>query len=183
MNRRQFVALLGVAPAVLASQQESWKVNLTSSQEPGDPLVVSGTIYGQDGKSPLEGMRIYVYQTDAQGYYNRSDNSGRNPRIKGWMRTGADGRYEFRTIKPAPYPGNRIPAHIHVHLAGPNVPEHWVAEYWFAGDKFLKSEDIAANAKLGAFSAILDPKKDSSGVLRAVRNFRLDPALFARNRV
>lgn len=183
MNRRAFVALLGVAPVVLASSQESWKITLTSQQEPGEPLVVSGTICAQDGKSPAAGLRIYVYQTDADGYYNRPVNDNRNPRIKGWMRTGADGRYEFRTIKPAPYPGNSIPAHIHVHLAGTNVPEHWVTDYWFAGDKFLKPDVIAANSRLGTFSAVLDPKKDSSGVLRATRDFRLDPALFARNRV
>ena len=183
MNRRAFVAVLTAVPGLLADSPEAWKITLVSPKEPGEPLVVSGTVYSQDGKTPLNGMGVYVYQTDADGYYNRPVNDNRNPRIKGWMRTGADGRYEFRTIKPAPYPGNKIPAHIHVHLSGPNVPQHWVAEYWFAGDKFLKPEDVAANAKLGALSAIIDPMKDAAGVWRATRDFRLDPSLFARNRV
>jgi protocatechuate 3,4-dioxygenase beta subunit len=34
--------------------------------------------------------------------------------LKGWAVTDAQGRFEFRTIRPAPYPGRAIPAHIHL---------------------------------------------------------------------
>ena len=91
------------------------KVTIVSDKEPGEPLIVSGTIYAPDGKKPLEGITLYVYQTDATGMYSTSGGGGdnRNTRIHGVMRTGADGRYEFRTIRPASYPGTRISAHIH----------------------------------------------------------------------
>jgi protocatechuate 3,4-dioxygenase, beta subunit len=53
------------------------------------------------------------------------------------MKTGADGHYEFRTLKPAPYPGRHIPTHIHGPVAAPGYPSRWLAEYWFEGDPFL----------------------------------------------
>ncbi len=75
-----------------------------------------------DGRTPLEGARLYVYHTDAQGYDSRPRNDPHRPRIRGWIKTGADGQYEFRTLKPAPYPGRYIRAHIHGTVAAPGYP-------------------------------------------------------------
>ena len=47
-----------------------------------------------DGVTPAEGIVLYVYHTDATGYYNKDDDPY-NPRLRGWMKTGKDGRYEF----------------------------------------------------------------------------------------
>ncbi len=149
------------------------KIVMVSPGEPGEPMVISGTIYGADGRTPLEGARLYVYHTDARGYYNPDGRMGPHPRLRGWMKTGADGRYEFRTIKPAPYPGRIIPAHIHPTVDGPGYPARWIAEYWFEGDPYLKSEDIAKNAGLGSFSAIVKLQRDTAGVLRGLRDIRL----------
>ena len=108
-------SFLGCGPASSAEQiamgpraaNVPAKVTIVSDKEPGEPLIVSGTIYAPDGKQPLEGITLYVYQTDAKGVYSTSGGGGdnRNTRIHGVMRTGADGRYEFRTIRPASYPG------------------------------------------------------------------------------
>ncbi|MGZ8843392.1 MAG: dioxygenase family protein, partial [Pyrinomonadaceae bacterium] len=83
------------------SEPAQWKVSIVSEQEPGEPLIVSGTIYSPDGKQPLPGITLYVYQTDVTGRYSTSGTGGDNraTRIHGVMRTNADGRYEFRTIK------------------------------------------------------------------------------------
>ena len=43
--------------------------------EPGTPIVISG-IVSDAGGSPLRGASVYVYQTDARGYYDPS-----NPRL------------------------------------------------------------------------------------------------------
>ena len=156
--------------------EPSWKITMISDREPGEPLVVSGIVYGADGRTPLEGVRLYVYHTDARGLYSDEDGQGREPRprLKGWMRTNAEGRYEFRTIKPASYPGGQIPAHIHSSASGPGYPERWVDSFWFEGDPFISDEERARFAAREAFSPIMRIRRDGNGVLRCVRDIKLE---------
>jgi protocatechuate 3,4-dioxygenase, beta subunit len=124
-------------------------------------------------KTPVEGALLYVYHTDARGYYSRPVNdTPHQPRLRGWMKTGPDGRYEFHTIKPAPYPGRVIPAHIRGAVGAPGYAARWLEDYWFEGDPFLKPGDIARNAALGSYSEILRLKRER-GALFGVRDIRL----------
>ena len=75
------------------------------------------------------------------------------------------------------------PRHIHIHLAAQGIPEHWIDEFLFKGDPFIKQEDVAKNAGLGRLSSIVHLENDSFGVLRGVRDIVLDRALAERNRV
>jgi protocatechuate 3,4-dioxygenase beta subunit len=151
----------------------TWKAILVTPAEPGEPLIVRGVIYTSDGHTPIAGARLYVYHTDARGYYNDNHNFADPPRIRGWMKTNFLGQYEFRTVKPAPYPGGTNPAHIHPTADGPGYPARWLDEYWFAGDPYLKRESLEKNAALGLFSQILTLQRDPDGVLVGIRNFRL----------
>lgn len=153
-------------------KKDSWRVSLVDKNEPGEPLIVSGTVYDQDGKTPLEGVSIHVYQTDAKGYYSREGRGSSNPRIRGWMRTNAEGKYEFRTIKPAAYPGRRIPAHIHCKVSGAGYSEQWVDDFLFDGDPLLTKSDYEKYAEKGQFSSIMKITRDKDGVLRSVRDIR-----------
>lgn len=152
------------------------KVTIVSDKEPGEPLIVSGTIYAPDGKKPLEGITLYVYQTDATGIYSTSGVGGdnRNTRIHGVMRTGADGRYEFRTIKPASYPGTRISAHIHAYVSGADYPEYWIDEYVFESDPFVTDDVKQKFSGRGSFSPVLTLTRGSDGVMRAVRDIKVE---------
>ena len=61
-------------------------------------------------------MILYVYQTDAKGLYSPAagqTQGRRHGHLRGWMKTDRMGRYEFRTVRPASYPGRDVPAHIH----------------------------------------------------------------------
>ena len=105
---------------------------LTPPDEPGDQLIISGIVRNTDGE-PVAGARVFVFQTDAGGYYSPSDVKTRrmdeaNSRLFGTMVTGADGRYEFFTVRPGGYPFPRkdipvsdplrfIPAHIHFEVS------------------------------------------------------------------
>ncbi len=100
------------APKVL-----TWNTVITAKDEPGRPLLVSGRIYGPDGKTPLEGVTLYVYHTDNTGLYP-GDGINPAPRLRGWMKTDREGRYEFRTIKPASYPNSSNPEHVHTKASG-----------------------------------------------------------------
>jgi protocatechuate 3,4-dioxygenase, beta subunit len=108
---------------------------------------VSGIVYGADGKTPLANASVYVYHTDATGRYTPGPtDDNRNPRLRGYLRTDAQGRYEYTTIKPAPYPGDGPPAHIHYHVNAPGHQER-VFEIVFEGDPKLSANIRAQAAK------------------------------------
>ncbi len=152
-----------------------WNIIMTAPSEPGEPLIVGGTIVARDGRTPVEAARLYVYQTDAQGYYAPGRPGGNvPPRLRGWMKTGRDGRYEFRTVKPGSYPGSRNAAHIHASLSAPGYPERWIDEFLFEGDPFLNPREVAASAARGAFANIMKIERGKDGVLRCRRDIRLD---------
>lgn len=196
LNRRDFVkgaALLAVATplggialwgctqkgslartAPSESTNVPWKTTIVADGEAGEPLIVSGTIYSPDGRTPLEGINLFVYQTDATGRYSTTGGNNRNTRIHGLMRTNSEGRYEFRTIKPASYPNSRNPAHIHAYVSGPNYPEYWIDEYLFADDPFVTEEARQKAAGKGSFSPILTLRRGDDGVLRAVRDIKVE---------
>ena len=150
-----------------------WKTTIVASSEAGKPLIVSGKIYAPDGRTPLEGINLFVYQTDATGVYTTSGGDNRNTRIHGLMRTNAEGRYEFRTIRPGSYPGSRNPQHIHAYVSGPGYPEYWIDEYHFDDDPFV-TDEMRRSAAKGNLASILNLKRDTDGVLRGVRDINIE---------
>jgi protocatechuate 3,4-dioxygenase beta subunit len=154
----------------------TWKTVIVSEKEPGEPLVISGRVFAPDGQTPLEGITLFVYQTDATGVYSGTAANGdsRNTRIHGAMRTDADGRYEFRTIKPGSYPQSRNPAHIHAYVSGPGYPEYWIDEYLFDDDPFVTDDVKRRLGSKGSFSSVLKLTRGSDGVLRGVRDIKIE---------
>ncbi|MCI0355156.1 MAG: hypothetical protein L0099_08970, partial [Acidobacteria bacterium] len=116
-----------------------WSATIAGKSEPGERLILTGTVFGREDGKPREGVTVYAYHTDASGYY-RQKPWGR-PRLRGWARTNAQGRYEFSTIKPGPYPMRRNPAHIHMTIAIPGKTEWWIPELRFVDDPFLSREE------------------------------------------
>lgn len=150
------------------------RVVIARDGEAGPPLVVTGQVFAADGRTPLPGVTLYVYQTDATGLYHPQQ--GQPPRLRGWLTTDAQGRYEYRTIRPAPYPGNRIPAHIHTQLWGGGVPLQYNEELNFEDDQALRQSQRDASRAAGRFAWILAPEKGPDGVLRVTHNLRAKPS-------
>ena len=110
--------------------------------EQGQKLVVTGTVYRLDGKTPAPGVIIYYWQTDNDGYYSPREGMDervkRHGHIRGWVKTDTRGQYTIRTIRPAPYPGETLPAHIHLSVKEPQLPnEYYTDEINFDDDKLL----------------------------------------------
>jgi protocatechuate 3,4-dioxygenase beta subunit len=82
----------------------------------GQPAWVDGVVSDLEGR-PLAGAQVEIWQCDQAGHYHHPGDGGRaDPKFQGFGRVtvGSDGRYRFRTIRPAPYSG-RTP-HIHVKV-------------------------------------------------------------------
>ncbi len=92
------------------------RVTLVAPDEPGDPLVLQGSLSGGNGE-PVTGALVFLFHTDHEGRYApEEDGPGRgagNPRLFGFVRSDAEGRFTVRTIRPAPYTGLRNLRHVH----------------------------------------------------------------------
>lgn len=108
----------------------------------GEKLKVTGTVYLQDGKTPAQGVILYIYHTNETGIYpKRGDEKGwakRHGYMRGWVRTGIDGSYTFYTIRPGTYPSRTEPAHIHATVKEPDKNEYYLDDYLFEGDPLLR---------------------------------------------
>lgn len=130
--------------------------------EAGEKLLVTGTVFKLDGKTPAKDVIIYYWQTDNTGLYSPSPDmnkkAARHGHIRGWVKSDSLGRYKIYTIRPMPYPGENIPAHIHISIKEPGVPnEYYTDDLVFDDDKKLTS---AERKKL--------PNRGGSGVLKTV---------------
>ena len=159
----------GQAPRVAPADAPSQTV-VAPSNEPGERLLITGIVYAADGRTPLANASVYVYQTDARGYYKPDDaRASDDPRLRGYMRTDKNGRYEFRTIRPGSYPGSRNPGHIHYHVNAPSHRER-VFEIVFEGDPFIPEQWKQEAQRAGSGVAIVKLTRDGARGWRGVQD-------------
>ena len=96
---------------------------------------LGGRIVDINGR-PLSGLRIEIWQCDANGRYRHPREKGSNPidehfQGHGFTTTDTQGAYRFRTIRPVPYPGRTPHIHIAVFPAG---EQPFVTQLYVAGD-------------------------------------------------
>ena len=130
--------------------------------EKGQKLLITGTIFEIDGRTPAANIIIYYWQTDNNGYYSpikgMDENTKRHGHIRGWVKSDENGKYSIYTIKPIPYPNENIPAHIHTSIKEPAIAnEYYIDEFVFDDDKLLTSEKRKALENRGG-----------SGILRVL---------------
>ena len=94
-----------------------------AAQALGQIVHVRGRLVRPDGSAVREAL-VEIWQCDARGRYIHTADARRGPFDDGFQgygqaRTGRDGDYGFRTIKPVAYPG-RAP-HIHFKISGPGI--------------------------------------------------------------
>ena len=80
----------------------------------GRPVILSGVVFTRHCK-PVARAVVDLWHADDKGDY---DNRGF--RYRGHVLTDEDGRYQFRTIMPARFPGRT--RHYHVKVAAPGRP-------------------------------------------------------------
>jgi protocatechuate 3,4-dioxygenase, beta subunit len=132
----------------------------------GQKLLITGTIYKLDGKTPAPGVILYYYHTDINGVYANA--KGLDPRvarhgyIRGWVQSDANGKYAIYTVRPAPYPNSDAEAHIHPSIKEPHIAnEYYIDEFVFDDDVLLTGEKRKRLPNRGGSGILRVFKKDS----------------------
>jgi protocatechuate 3,4-dioxygenase beta subunit len=139
----------------------------------GTPINVLGRVVDMKG-NPVPNARLELWQANAAGRYLHPGDAS-NPRpidpdFQGFavLRTGRDGRFKFRSVKPGAYPigGGRIRTpHIHMDVTGRN--ERLTTQMYFPGEE-LNAKDIVfayADPKESVVSRAVDPLSGDPGAL------------------
>jgi protocatechuate 3,4-dioxygenase beta subunit len=107
----------------------------------GQRLVVEGTVYRADCRTPLAGASVAVWQTNAAGEYGpgQGTSAERCCYLAAALRTDQRGRYRFETVRPGHYKGEAEPppAHIHFDVQHPDAAG-LLTELLFEGDPRLQ---------------------------------------------
>lgn len=109
-------------PYYVSNTAELTDGNLNYTDLPGDPIKLSGFVYGGVGDStPLVAAKIEIWQADSSGTYHPNGNGDANNfgvdqlALRGYVLTDSSGHYEFTSIYPGIYPGRC--RHIHVRAS------------------------------------------------------------------
>ncbi len=157
----------------------------------GEPCVVRGSVRGLGGE-PVADAVIEVWQADADGNYDVQLAHLEEHRARGVLRSGADGRFHFRTIRAEAYPiphdgpvGRMLaatkrhpwrPAHLHFMITAPGY-ERLVTHVFRAGDQYLDSDAVFGVRQ----SLIADWLEQPDGSYTLDYDFVLAPAVDAKN--
>ena len=128
-------------------------------------------MYDTEGK-PLRDTLVEIWQANAAGRYAHRWDRWPAPLDPNFpvpaVADRREGRYEFTTIRPGPYPwGNHYnawrPAHIHFSLLGRAFTQRLVTQMYFPGDPFFPYDPIFNSVRdeqaRGADDlALLDPR-------------------------
>jgi protocatechuate 3,4-dioxygenase, beta subunit len=150
---------------------------LAGPDEPGERLVLRGTVLAPDGVTPVRGVLLYAYNTNAAGIYpkrgNDTGNGRRHGYLRGWLISDEQGRFEIRTILPGHYPGRDSPRHIHMTVTEPGRPEYWISDVNFEGDPRLTKEMLARRSGRGG-PGVVATSRGTGGELIARRDVILE---------
>jgi protocatechuate 3,4-dioxygenase beta subunit len=112
----------------------------------------------------VAGAEIEIWQANAAGRYAHPDDTNPaplDPNFQGFgaVTTGADGLYQFKTIKPLHYPAGTIgirPAHVHFDVRGRR--DELVTQLYFEGDPYNEKDAfLQSAANPGALIVKLGP--------------------------
>ena len=153
----------------------------------GDRVVIRGTVTDVDG-APIDGAVLDCWQNATAGFYAVQQPDQQSPdNLRGIYRTGADGAYEIRTVRPVPYPipyDGPVGALLKANSRNWMRPGH--THVWLKADGFKElithvfdsqSEYLDDDAVFGVRSALITTfMPDEHGELSTTFDFVLDRA-------
>jgi len=155
-------------PAVLRAHSR-----IAAVDEPGTALIIKGVVMQPDGTTPEAGAIVFAYHTDNNGVYYAAGSDNSSYRLRGWTKTDANGAFEFATIRPAPYPSHRVPAHVHLTIETAHNGRQY-GGLLFADDPLVSDAERTKSTAAGRFGEVAEV--EHAGVVQVVRlNIRLKP--------
>ncbi len=149
------------------------RTNLRLDNSNGKPIVLKGTIYKVDGKTPIKNALVEIWHCDVHEVY---DNTSDEYRYRGGQITKGNGNYEFKSILPVPYkatPGDESswrPAHIHLRISVPEQQD-LITQIYFKGDKYVDTDTWASAPQ--AVNRILTISENALGESTIVFNVNM----------
>ena len=142
----------------------------------GEPMLVKGRILDTEGQ-PIDAAKIDVWQANDEGFYDVQQ-KGHQPEfnLRGVFRTGPDGTYHFKGVKPKFYPipddgpvGKMLaklgrhpyrPAHLHYILEADGF-ETLITHIFDPDDEYIHSDAVfgVKESLLAKFDLIEDPAR------------------------
>jgi protocatechuate 3,4-dioxygenase, beta subunit len=114
-------------------------------------LLLTGKVFQLDGRTPAPNVVVYYWHTDERGLYSSNNNTPtkaiRHGKLRGWVKSGEDGSYMIKTSRPAAYPNENIPQHIHLSIKEPDIQNEYYADLYFDDDRLY----LAHKKKYGKF--------------------------------
>lgn len=137
----------------------------------GQIIHLMGRVLNSKGE-PVRGARLEIWQANAKGRYAHPGDinpAPLDPNFQGYgvQVTDAEGRYRFKSIKPAAYPINPInpnairPPHIHFDVTGKKG--RLVTQMYFPGEPLNESDIIFKELgpdRDAAIAKVLPPGKE-----------------------
>lgn len=141
--------------------------SIVRSPTPGPVLLVDFRIQDPEGR-PIPGVEVDVWQSSPVGLYENQDPGQADMNLRGRFRTGEDGCFRFRSVKPAGYPvptdgpvGDLLraqrrhpyrPAHLHVMGYKPGY-KTLITQVFVDDDEHLESDVVfgVTRALVGAY--------------------------------
>lgn len=151
-----------------APKQLSHSISIADQREPGERLHLTGVVRKADGRTSVPGIVIYAYHTNKNGVYPKRGNEVGihtwHGYLHAWGKTNERGEFEIRSIRPAQYPSNNTPAHIHLVVKEPGGAMYYVNDITFADDPLVhdKGEE-----------GIVEVKKSAAGIWEGAVTVRL----------
>lgn len=132
----------------------------------GQPAWVEGMVTDLQGK-PVAGAQVEIWQCDEAGHYHHPGDGGKaDPAFQGFGKVvaGADGRYRFRTLRPAQYSGRTPHIHFKVKL-GPR--ELLTTQLYVESDANNERDGIWRRLDAASRAAVTVPFRSGSDGLQA----------------
>ncbi|MCW5692061.1 MAG: catechol 1,2-dioxygenase [Pseudolabrys sp.] len=128
--------------------------SIVRSPTPGPVLFVTATVKDTQGR-PVAGAEVDVWHSSPEGFYEQQDPNQADMNLRGKFTTDAEGRFSFRSVKPAGYPipiegpvgdllrhagrHNYRPAHLHFLIFKEGFKTH-ISQIYTPDDERLETD-------------------------------------------